>query len=166
MSNSYKKSKSFLGTGWGFPPTFHEEDLSPVNLGMNMGVQMVHKEHDIKESLEILLNTNLGERTMLPEYGSELQKFLFDMISNSKMHYLRNIIRTAIIKYEPRITVNDIVIDQKDYRDGIIRVIIKYTIKSNNTRFNLVFPYYKIEGTNIPVLLHKHVTHSLINGQK
>lgn len=158
MSNLYKKSKSFLGTGWGFPPTFHEDAI--------MGVNMVKNEHDIKESLEILLNTNLGERVMLPEYGSELQKYLFDMISNSKKHFLRNIIRTAIIKYEPRITVNDIVLDQKDYLDGIIRVEIKYTIKSNNTRFNLVFPYYKIEGTNIPVLFHKHVTHSLENESK
>ena len=158
MSDLYKKSKSFLGRGWGFPPTFHEDAI--------MGVNMVKNEHDIKESLEILLNTNLGERVMLPEYGSELQKYLFDMISNSKKHFLRNIIRTAIIKYEPRITVNDIVLDQKDYLDGIIRVEIKYTIKSNNTRFNLVFPYYKIEGTNIPVLFHKHVTHSLENESK
>ena len=127
---------------------------------------MVTNEHDIKESLEILLNTNLGERVMLPEYGSELQKYLFDMISNSKKHFLRNMIRTAIVKYEPRIKVNDIVLDQKDYLDGIIRVIIKYTIKSNNTRFNLVFPYYKIEGTDIPVLFHKHVAQSMANESK
>jgi len=155
MSNSYKKNKSFLGTGWSFPPSF-QKDIIP-------GVAMVKNEHDIKESLEILLNTNLGERVMLPEYGSELQKYLFDTISNSRMHFLRNIIRTAILRYEPRIKVNDIIIDQKHYLDGIIRVIIKYTIKSNNTRFNLVFPYYKMEGTNIPILFKKHVTQSLVN---
>ena len=155
MSDRYKKSKSFLGTGWAFPPTFHDDGLT--------GVEMVSDAHDIKESLVILLNTNLGERIMLPEYGSELQHYLFDVISNSKLHFLKNVIRTAILKYEPRITVNDIVLDQKDYRDGIIRVMIKYTVKSNNTRFNLVFPYYKMEGTNIPVLFHKHVTLSLEN---
>ncbi|MEM7185348.1 MAG: GPW/gp25 family protein [Bacteroidota bacterium] len=155
MSDSYKKSKSFLGTGWGFPPTFHDHPL--------MGVEMVSNEHDIKESLEILLNTNLGERTMLPEYGSELQYFLFQPITNSRMHYLRDIIKTAILKYEPRIRLNDIQIDQKDYLDGVIRVAIKYTIKSNNTRFNLVFPYYKQEGTDIPQLYHKHVSQTAMN---
>ncbi|NNM22552.1 MAG: GPW/gp25 family protein [Flavobacteriaceae bacterium] len=149
MKESYKKSKSFLGTGWGFPPTFHDDPL--------MGVEMVSNEHDIKEALEILLNTNLGERVMLPEYGSELQHFVFQPITNSRIHFLRDIIRTAILYYEPRIKVNDIQIDQKDYQEGIIRLGIKYTIKSNNSRFNLVFPYYKQEGTDIPVLYHKHV---------
>jgi phage baseplate assembly protein W len=155
MSDRYKQSKSFLGTGWAFPPTFHDDGLT--------GVEMVSDVHDIKESLIILLNTNLGERIMLPEYGSELQHYLFDIISNSKLHLLKSVIRTAILRYEPRITTNDVIIDQKDYQEGIIRVMIKYTVKSNNTRFNLVFPYYKIEGTNIPVLFHKQVTLSAEN---
>ena len=79
MKNLYKKSKSFLGTGWAFPPTFHDDKLT--------GVEMVKNEYDIKESLEILLNTNLGERIMLPDYGSELQKYVFDKITNSKMYF-------------------------------------------------------------------------------
>ncbi len=153
MSDIYKKTKSFLGTGWGFPPTFNEEPL--------VGIEMSENEIDIKESLEILLNTNPGERIMLPEYGCELQKYVFDVISNTRLHYLKNIIRTAIVKYEPRIVVNNILINKEEYLDGIIRVIIKYTIKSNNTRFNLVFPYYKQEGTDIPALFHKHVTQTM-----
>ncbi len=155
MEDRYKKSKSFLGTGWSFPPTFHDDHW--------IGVELVEKEHDIRESLQILLNTNLGERIMLPDYGSELQQYLFQPITNSRKHYIKDIIRSAIIKYEPRIKVNDVIIDQKDYLDGVIRVNIKYTIKSNNTRFNLVFPYYKMEGTNIPVLYLKHVTQTAIN---
>lgn len=152
MDDSRKKNKSFLGTGWKFPPTFNENPL--------IGVEMVKNEEDIKESLEILLNTNPGERIMLPDFGSELQKYVFDSISNSKLYYLKNIIKTAIVKYEPRIIVNDIMIDHKEYQDGVIKIQVKYTIKSNNTRFNLVFPYYKVEGTDIPVLFHKHVTQS------
>ena len=38
--------KSFLGTGWSFPPTFHIE---------SKGVQMVSDEVDIKQSIEIFL---------------------------------------------------------------------------------------------------------------
>ena len=155
MSDKYRNNNSFLGTGWAFPPTFHDDKLT--------GVEMVSQEADIKESLIILLNTNLGERIMLPEYGSELQLYLFDKISNSKLHFLKNIIKNAILKYEPRIKVNDIQIDSKDTHQGIIKVSVKYTIKSNNTRFNLVFPYYKVEGTDIPVLFHKHVSMSLVN---
>ena len=45
-----KIKKSFLGTGWSFPPTFNK------NLGV---VKMVSDEIDIKESLQIYLNTLL-----------------------------------------------------------------------------------------------------------
>ena len=102
MSDIYKKSKSFLGTGWAFPPSFNEEPL--------VGIDMVANEIDIKESLEILLNTNPGERIMLPEYGCELQKYVFDVISNTRLHYLKNSIKTAIVRYEPRILVNNITV--------------------------------------------------------
>lgn len=144
--------KSFLGTGWGFPPTFNELTSE--------GTVMVSKEDDIHESLNILMRTNPGERLMKPDYGCGIHKFLFDSITNSKRHLLKEVIRTAIVKYEPRITVNEIIIDDSNNLDGIVNIEIKYTIKSNNNRFNLVFPYYKEEGTDIPNMYHKHVAYS------
>jgi len=111
---------SFLGRGWSFPPTFH-------NYG-NSGVVMVEKEEDIKQSLEILLNTSLGERIMLPEYGCDLQSFLFESISNSKIYLLKEMIRSAIIHYESRIELNDVIIDHSDYQDGIIRIKLDIVI--------------------------------------
>ena len=46
---------SFLGTGWSFPPAFDRESGS---------VEMVQEEEDIRQSLEILLSTSIGERVM------------------------------------------------------------------------------------------------------
>ncbi|UTW66996.1 GPW/gp25 family protein [bacterium SCSIO 12643] len=148
------KDKSFLGRGWSFPPTFSNKNTR--------GVVMVEGEKDIKQSLEVLMCTSLGERTMLPEYGCDLQTYLFDSISNSKKYFLKELIKDAIINYEPRIELNDIIIDATDYQDGIIRVKLDYTIRTTNTRFNLVFPYYKIEGTDIPQLYHKQITQSIV----
>ncbi|HIB47323.1 MAG TPA: hypothetical protein EYN07_07950 [Flavobacteriaceae bacterium] len=148
------KNRSFLGRGWAFPPTFSDAP--------NIGVEMVENEKDIKESLEILMNTNVGERAMLPEYGCKVLQFLFEAISNSKMHFLKELIRTAIIQYEPRVELNDIAIDHSDYQQGIIRVGIDYSVITTNTRFNLVFPYYKLEGTDLPKLYHKQIKHTLI----
>ena len=145
--------KSFLGRGWGFPPTFYKYE--------GMGIEMVENEQDIKQSLEILLSTGLGERAMLPEYGCDLQAYLFESISNSKIHFLEELIRTAIVYHEPRIALNDIIIDHSDYRDGVIRIKLDYTIEMTNTRFNLVFPYYKVEGTDIPLLYRKQVAQSI-----
>lgn len=124
---------------------------------------MVEKEVDIKQSLEILLNTSKGERIMLPNYGCDLQSFLFESINTTKMHLLQELIRTAILTYEPRIKLNDVIIDQTDYLEGIIKVKLDYTIETTNTRFNLIFPYYKVEGTDIPQLFQKHIIQTLVS---
>ena len=124
---------------------------------------MVSNEVDIRESLEILLNTNLGERVMLPEYGSNVRSHLFEAISNSKNHFLKESIRVAILRYEPRIILNEIYIDHTDYLDGIVKVQIDYTVESTNTRFNLVYPYYREEGTDIPKLFREQIQQTSID---
>ena len=61
-----KDDNSFLGIGWGFPPTF-------VKDGQNR-VQPASGIQDINESLEILLSTSLGERIMQPGFGANLNR--------------------------------------------------------------------------------------------
>lgn len=146
MKVNYEGKTSFLGRGWSFPPTFSKD-----------GVDMVAAEEDIEQSLHILLTTNLGERIMLPDYGSDLYAYLFEEISTSKTYFIQEVIAKAIINYEPRIELIDVTIDQTEYLDGIVRIKVNYCIRSTNTRFNLVFPFYKTEGTVIPNLYSKTV---------
>ena len=61
-------SKAFLGRGWAFPVTFSK--------GSNE-VSMLEAEEDIKNSLEILMATALGERIMVPDYGCNLDRQVF-----------------------------------------------------------------------------------------
>ncbi|RQP08730.1 MAG: hypothetical protein EAS52_24730, partial [Parapedobacter sp.] len=61
-----KLHKSFLGTGWSFPPQFDNEGGS---------VEMLSDGEDIRSSLEILLSTRPGERVMRPNYGCLYQVF-------------------------------------------------------------------------------------------
>jgi len=138
------KHSLFLGTGWSFPPTFHKEN--------SLGVEMTSNEKDIQQSLEILLNTKIGERIMNPRYGCDIYTYLFESISNSRVHLIIEMIKTAILRYEPRIKLIKVNLDESDYLDGVIKINLDYRIPLTNTRFNLVFPYYKIEGTDIPEL--------------
>ena len=149
-----KKDKSFLGRGWSFPPTFHKHSLGTV--------EMVSQEEDIKQSLEILLSTAKGERIMMPDYGCDLQSFLFSSISSSNVHLIQESIKSAILKYETRINVNDVLVDFNKYLEGEIKIEVDYTIETSNTRFNLVFPYYQVEGTDIPHLYHKQINQTQI----
>ena len=63
------REKSFLGTGWSFPPTFNRHSGD---------VQLVSDRQDIRQSLLIYLNTQRGERLMRLKYGSVISDHIFD----------------------------------------------------------------------------------------
>ncbi len=132
--------KSFLGIGWGFPPEF-SEDLNQV--------VMISEEEDIKSSLEILLTTRLGERVLLPNYGCNLQDLLFEKLDRTLITYAKELIETAILYHEPRIDVIKIDVSETDPLEGQLIIKIAYRIRATNSRTNVVFPFYKGEGTDI-----------------
>lgn len=128
---------SFLGTGWRFPPSFDK------TAGQ---VRMISDEADVQNSLELLLSTRPGERVMVPDYGCDLDEMVYEAISTTFVNYMKDLIHTAILYYEPRITVHDIKISGDRETEGIILIEVDYTIKSDNSRFNFVFPFYKTEA--------------------
>lgn len=132
------EARSFLGTGWGFPPTF---DRSAK------GIEMIADEEDIRSSLEILLSTDVGERVMQPKYGCNLHRLLFEPLDTSLQAYMKDLIKTAILYFEPRIILDNVTL-QPEPEEGRITINIDYTIAGTNTRSNLVYPFYQTEGTD------------------
>jgi uncharacterized protein len=128
---------SFLGKGWNFPPSF-------LNNGKD--VLMVEEEQDIQQSLQILLSTSQGERVMLENFGCDLNRFLFEEVSQSVINGLNNLIRDSILYYEPRIDVVRITADESEETPGMLLISIEYTVRSTNSRFNMVFPFYLNEA--------------------
>jgi phage baseplate assembly protein W len=133
-------SRSFLGTGWDFPPTFER--------GPN-GVRMISDEDDIRSSLSILLSTTIGERRMQPRYGCNLQRMVFEPANTTLQAYIKDLINIAILYFEPRVILNDVVLAPQSL-EGRIDILLSYTIAKTNTRSNLVYPFYRVEGTEIP----------------
>lgn len=110
---------------------------------------MVSAEEDIRQSLEILLGTALGERAMRHDYGSNLRKLLFEPLNNTLKTRIKSIVETAIWTYEPRIKINKIDLQQEDEFLGKVELRIDYLIISANTRQNFVYPFYLKEGTHL-----------------
>lgn len=129
----------FIGTGWGFPPTFRKADNK---------LEMASGKKDIEQSLEILLSTHVGERIMQPKYGCNLDRLIFEPLDSTLVTYVKELIETAILYFEPRILVNDISIEPI-HKEGKLEINIDYTIAVTNSRFNYVYPFYKTEGTEI-----------------
>lgn len=128
---------SFLGTGWSFPPTFVRATAS---------VATVSDEDDIDESLTILLSTTVGERRMQPRYGCNLQRLVFEPVDTTLETYMKDLIETAILYFEPRIVLDALTLTPAD---GRIDIELTYTVAKTNTRRNLVYPFYKLEGTEV-----------------
>jgi len=134
------EDQSFLGRGWGFPPEFNRE---------SKGGKMLEDEDDIRSSLQILLSTRPGERVMVPGYGCNLDELLFSPLTLTLKTFVVDLIRTAILYYEPRIDVHSIDIDPVDEQHGVLLIHIDYTIRATNSRMNVVYPFYKEEGNEI-----------------
>jgi phage baseplate assembly protein W len=127
----------FLGTGWGFPPSFERQGRA---------VRMVEAEQDIQQSLHILLSTGLGERAMRPGFGWQRDALLFEPLSASFATYLKREIETAILFFEPRIRLDKLGFEPPSDDPGVVRIRLDYTIRATNTRTNLVYPFYLDEA--------------------
>ncbi|MBK9983957.1 MAG: GPW/gp25 family protein [Saprospiraceae bacterium] len=135
-----KTLNSFLGTGWSFPPSFNREAGT---------VEMVSDYEDIKQSLNILLSTYLGERVMQPKYGCNLNDYIFDGLSSSTIGFIKDRVSHAILYFEPRIVAEKIEVtgdDSSDLLEGRFTISVEYSIPGTNSRFNYVYDYYVNEA--------------------
>jgi phage baseplate assembly protein W len=132
------ETSSFLGRGWSFPPTFDKGSRQVI---------MLEGEPDIESSLQILLSTALGERIMQPKYGCNMDDLVFENLDTTLKTEIKNRMQTAILYYEPRIELHSIDIIPSDPEERIV-LTVEYTVRTTNTRYNLVFPFYKTEGAN------------------
>ena len=119
---------------------------------------MVSEEDDIRESLRILLMTSPGERTMQPSYGCGIKSMIFEKMTESALTEMKDLIERAVLFFEPRITLNRIDLSDglgngaaagRDRLEGVINLQLDYTVRATNTRSNMVYPFYFLEGTHI-----------------
>jgi uncharacterized protein len=142
VASTQPHPRSFLGRGWSFPPTFDRQ----VD-----GVRMLEDEDDIVSSLHILLSTVRGERIMVPQYGCNMDELVFENLDTRMRTLMADKIESAILYHEPRIQLEDVRIDDDpaEVLEGRFLIGVTYRVKSTNSRFNFVFPYYRDEGTDI-----------------
>jgi phage baseplate assembly protein W len=134
------ENQGFLGSGWSFPPKFDKYSKSVI---------MDNGEVDIENSIRIILGTYPGERLMNPNFGCAVKRMNFENIDKGNVTRIQEIVGNALVQFEPRIKFQSIEIISQDEQEGLIVLQLNYTIISTNTRHNIVFPYYILEGTHI-----------------
>lgn len=134
--------ESFLGSGWSFPPTFDKSTNQVVLSG---------SETNINQSIDLVLQTPRGARSLIPDFGSNLSSFLFRNADATLKDELEQSVKTTLLENEPRITVDSVVVTFVRDNGSTVNLAIYYTVKNTNTRHNHVFPFSLLEGTNLQV---------------
>lgn len=132
-------SSSFLGKGWHFPPSFTENGRD---------IWRVADEEDIQQSLHVLLATAQGERVMLEDFGCDLNRFVFEEADRNLGNHLAGIVKAALLRHEPRIEVEKVEAEISRETEGLLLIHVVYQVLATNSRYNLVYPFYRNEGVS------------------
>jgi phage baseplate assembly protein W len=129
-------SEEFIGRGWAFP----------LRTDATGGIALVTREREIEEAIRLVLGTSPGERPMRPEFGCRIHDYVFAPADGATASAIAAEVREALLLWEPRVEVEDVVVTF-DARDaGVMYIDIRYEIRRTNDRRNLVFPFYVIPG--------------------
>src|SRR5688500_9509691 len=89
-----------FGRGLAFPPGLGPDGRAAWSAG----------SENIRESIRIILTTQTGERLMLPEFGTSLPGMLFEPNTVATRKLIQDQIVTALKRWEPRISVQSVVV--------------------------------------------------------
>ena len=85
---------------------------------------------------------------MRPAFGSRLNDFVFGLTDTTTMGVLEADLKNAIMAWEPRVGNVEIQIEHDNSNSEQLWINIKYTVRSTNNLFNLVYPFYINEGSS------------------
>jgi phage baseplate assembly protein W len=130
MSNA----ADFVGRGISFPMRVDQSGA----LAMTSGVD------DIDASIRVVLLTAPGERVMRPFFGCRIWELLFEPINANTLGLMADAVREAIGRWEPRVDLEDVVLDADPSQQGRVLINLIYRVRATNDRRNLVYPFYVI----------------------
>jgi phage baseplate assembly protein W len=85
----------------------------------------------IRADLLHLLLTNKGERLYLPDFGSDLKKYIFEPNDEITHDEIRENLNDTIKKYIPNLIINNIIFKNNDIEEAIV-VEITFTVTEDS----------------------------------
>jgi phage baseplate assembly protein W len=125
-------AREFLGRGWSFPIATRGDGR----------IAESSEEEKVRQSIEMILRTAPGERVMRPDFGCGIHDLVFDTMSDELIGRLQGEVADALGKWEPRVTVLEVIAGRDPEEHTRLLVEINYRVRSTNSSFNLVFPFY------------------------
>jgi hypothetical protein len=132
-----RETREYLGVGWKFP----------LQVTPSGGLARARYELRVEESVYLILATARGERVMMPDFGCGIHDLVFSPNTPGTIGLVAQQVRRALVAWEPRIDVLDIVVDSPEGEANLLLIKVGYRIRANNALANLVYPFYLREGT-------------------
>ena len=103
-----------VGRGLAFPPRLGPDGRLAFSEGTN----------NIRESIRIILMTELRERLLLPNFGSGLRSFLYEPNIVTTHQLIKDQAQRALVSWEPRIRLETLTVapDPEDAEAAILTV--------------------------------------------
>ena len=130
-----EEPREFLGVGWKFP----------VRVNARGGLSYSRHEQDIEEAVWIILSTAKGERVMEPEFGCGIHDYVFAPNNPATRGSISFEVHKALAEFEPRIEVTSVRVESFPDSDNRLLVRVDYRVLANNSKRNLVYPFYLTE---------------------
>lgn len=111
------------GRGLGFPP----------RLGPNGRVLWSSGPENIRESIRIILMTEFTERLRLPAFGSRIRALLQEPNTVATRALIRASIEQALGRWEPRIEVDEVIVEEDPDDAGAAVATIFYSLLSDRS---------------------------------
>lgn len=115
-------------TYFGFNPPF----LTPVQV-----MPLQTDERLIKNDILQLLLTIPGERSFRPEFGTAIKSMMFEPIDTISTDAIRDTIVVALEKFEPRVILNDIIVEAQPDNNRINIQLFCSLTTAPNLQFTL-----------------------------
>lgn len=125
----------FLGSGWRFP-------IAPDAGG---ALEISADEQSVRESIGLILGTARGERAMRPDFGCGIHDLVFERNTAATAGQVTQAVRQALLTFEPRIQLVDVQVEDPG-SGNVMEISIDYVVRTTNTAFNFVFPFYLERG--------------------
>ena len=123
---------SFLGKGWGLP-------LLPDAVSRQL--EMVAGPEKVRQSMFIILETEIGERVMRPAFGCGLRRYLMKPNTVATRALIQREVEVALRTWEPRIELQAVVVSPGD-DPAMILIHIAFVHVRDGSSGNLVYPFY------------------------
>jgi uncharacterized protein len=109
----------------------------PIQIGNTAFNQTFYTIDQARTNIKNLLLTKRGERLMQPQFGSGLQEFLFEPITDEIADRIESEILNTIALWLPYITVNSIEVDTtSDREQSTINLNLSFSVANGTANTN------------------------------